>query len=374
MKNRTFKRPMFRKGGPAMEGIMSGIQDRELKAGGGQIGGGSIYGRPMGNRTGYAEPRDARGLTMENIALLKELAPRPVDKDLSKMLIQGGLAALSGKGATGNTLQDVASAFQTPAAQYAEAQAKRDEYDSELGLAAAKLGIAQAGEEKIQQIKSKELDATDKFERSLESAKKKQEYNILNPNNPQPLTGIEESTLIRSNLDINSKIEIVADSKYPNDVQGKSRAQYEIVQRPYLENKLGKGAITNDFNYDTQQGFVPSTKKSRNEFLKRDDVDGVILFNPLSRRLEQVKGGKFVPYDLKLKKQSEIEKPEVEKPEVEEIPGRIPQDAIGRKKFFDALKKRRNQRGDELKKKREDKNKKIKDYNEQIRLERQLGN
>ena len=142
--------------------------------------------------------------------------------------------------------------------------------------------------------------------------KKKQEYNILNPGNPQPLTGIEESTLIRSNLDINSKIEIVADSKYPNDVQGKSRAQYEIVQRPYLENKLGKGAITNDFNYDTQQGFVPSTKKSRNEFLKRDDVDGVILFNPLSRRLEQVKGGKFVPYDSMSKEQPDVEKPKVE--------------------------------------------------------------
>jgi len=312
MKNRTFKRPMFRKGGPAMEGIMSGIQDRELKAGGGQIGGGSIYGRPMGNRTGYAEPRDARGLTMENIALLQELAPRPVDKDLSKMLIQGGLAALSGKGATGNTLQDVASAFQTPAAQYAEAQAKRDEYDSELGLAAAKLGIAQAGEEKVQQIKSQKLDSTDKFERSLESARKKQKYNTLNPDNPKLLTGMEARALTTSGLDDSAMIVNLADSKYPNDNLGRIRAQYEITQRPYLENKLGKGAITNDFNYDTQQGFVPSTKKSRNEFLKRDDVDGVILFNPLSRRLEQVKGGKFVPYDSMSKEQPDVEKPKVE--------------------------------------------------------------
>ena len=39
-----------------MDGIMSGIQDRKPMAGGGQIGGGTIYGKPMGNRTGYAEP------------------------------------------------------------------------------------------------------------------------------------------------------------------------------------------------------------------------------------------------------------------------------------------------------------------------------
>ena len=54
--SRILKRPMFRVGGPVMDGIMSGIQDRKPMAGGGQIGGGTIYGKPMGNRTGYAEP------------------------------------------------------------------------------------------------------------------------------------------------------------------------------------------------------------------------------------------------------------------------------------------------------------------------------
>ena len=53
---RTLRRPMFRKGGFANEGIMSGLQDRSGYAGGGTIGGGMITGTPMGYRTGFQEP------------------------------------------------------------------------------------------------------------------------------------------------------------------------------------------------------------------------------------------------------------------------------------------------------------------------------
>ena len=45
---------MFKKGGSANEGIMHGLVDRSQYAGGGTIGGGTIQGTPMGNRTGFA--------------------------------------------------------------------------------------------------------------------------------------------------------------------------------------------------------------------------------------------------------------------------------------------------------------------------------
>ena len=45
---------MFRKGGSANEGIMTGLVDRKQYAGGGTIGGGTIQGTPMGYRTGFA--------------------------------------------------------------------------------------------------------------------------------------------------------------------------------------------------------------------------------------------------------------------------------------------------------------------------------
>jgi hypothetical protein len=47
---RPLNRPMFRYGGPIKEGIMSGMKDRTI-AGGNQVG------TPMGNRTGFADPR-----------------------------------------------------------------------------------------------------------------------------------------------------------------------------------------------------------------------------------------------------------------------------------------------------------------------------
>jgi len=50
---RPLNRPMFRYGGPIKEGIMDGMQDRTI-AGGNQVG------RPMGNRTGFANPADPK--------------------------------------------------------------------------------------------------------------------------------------------------------------------------------------------------------------------------------------------------------------------------------------------------------------------------
>ena len=52
---------MFRKGGLSREtGIMSGLDSpRRSYAGGGNIGGGSIFGNPMGSRTGFLDPQSA---------------------------------------------------------------------------------------------------------------------------------------------------------------------------------------------------------------------------------------------------------------------------------------------------------------------------
>ena len=47
---KPLSRPMFRNGGPIKEGIMDGMQDRTI-AGGNQVG------TPMGDRTGFADPR-----------------------------------------------------------------------------------------------------------------------------------------------------------------------------------------------------------------------------------------------------------------------------------------------------------------------------
>ena len=52
---RPLHRPMFRYGGPIKEGVMSGIREPHAR---GSIAGGNQIGTPMGNRTGFANPKD----------------------------------------------------------------------------------------------------------------------------------------------------------------------------------------------------------------------------------------------------------------------------------------------------------------------------
>jgi hypothetical protein len=100
--SKILKRPMFRKGGAAMDGIM------KLASGG---------------RAKYAEAGkvDIKDLLAQDpfgkevYDLAKAAYGRDVQQErsdvLANLLIRGGLAAVSGKGATGNTLRDLASAF-----------------------------------------------------------------------------------------------------------------------------------------------------------------------------------------------------------------------------------------------------------------------
>jgi hypothetical protein len=72
MYNRILKRPMFKRGGSSFQAQGTGITSpfdtpRGGYYGGGTIGGGMIHGNPMGNRTGFEEPR-----TIEDIRIEKE--------------------------------------------------------------------------------------------------------------------------------------------------------------------------------------------------------------------------------------------------------------------------------------------------------------
>jgi len=62
MYNRILNRPMFKRGGDVIDsqgtGITSGLDTpRNNYAGGGTIGGGNIHGNPIGNRTGFNNPK-----------------------------------------------------------------------------------------------------------------------------------------------------------------------------------------------------------------------------------------------------------------------------------------------------------------------------
>jgi len=70
MYNKILKRPMFRRGGSSFQAQGTGITSpydvpRGGYYGGGTIGGGMIHGNPMGNRTGFEDPKTLEDLTVE---------------------------------------------------------------------------------------------------------------------------------------------------------------------------------------------------------------------------------------------------------------------------------------------------------------------
>jgi hypothetical protein len=117
--SRVLKRPMFRKGGPAMEGVMNGIEDRT--------------NFQNGNLVQQAEQKKE---------LLKQLVGQPSPGSaLTNFLLQFG-PAIASRPTTGNILADIAGAAQAPSANLAKQLAAEDQFQRQLGLMAAKSVIA----------------------------------------------------------------------------------------------------------------------------------------------------------------------------------------------------------------------------------------
>ena len=101
--SRVLKRPMFRKGGPAMEGVMNGIEDR------------------TNFNTG-----DLVKKAQERKKLLETLVKQPSPGSaLTNFLLQFG-PAIATRPATGNIFTDVLGAAQAPAANLAKQRAAED--------------------------------------------------------------------------------------------------------------------------------------------------------------------------------------------------------------------------------------------------------
>jgi len=139
--SKILKRPMFRKGGEAGGGIMSGINTRSNYQ-----EAGTVY-----DKTKFAgNPEVLSNMEMATELfrpLYQEMAPTK-DEILAKLLISGGLAGMSSTGG-GSTLANIAKAFQKPAEEAIgeyyqgkrmgkQAEAKGAEYALGLELQKAK--------------------------------------------------------------------------------------------------------------------------------------------------------------------------------------------------------------------------------------------
>ena len=136
--SRILKRPMFRIGGSANDGIMSMASPRKNYS------------------EGTANPEVMKKF-LENKATLREaLGPGPsVRGDLGDLLISGGLNLLSGKGAGKGTLGALAESYKDPYASFSKARASEDAFKRQIDIAAATQGISSVEAERLARLKIK---------------------------------------------------------------------------------------------------------------------------------------------------------------------------------------------------------------------------
>jgi hypothetical protein len=116
--SRIFKRPMFRKGGNVMEGVMTGIQDRKNYA-----EDGIVTSKLEQQKKDLSESMDLAGYLTKQMGTPDYLA---------QALISGGLRAVGGAGAGKGKAAELATAF-APAVEQAF-QGQQKSRDTKLGL------------------------------------------------------------------------------------------------------------------------------------------------------------------------------------------------------------------------------------------------
>ena len=127
--SRTLKRPMFRKGGEVMEGIMTGIKPRQNY---------SLAGRVEGYK-------DVLRAATQGVSTSPDA--------LTRFLLELGPSLALGESAGGTKLQEILGATQKPMQNYFASLDKKAQQEKSIGLQAGMLGIK--GQQAIDVAKAK---------------------------------------------------------------------------------------------------------------------------------------------------------------------------------------------------------------------------
>jgi len=123
--SKILKRPMFRKGGPAMSGIMSGIKPRQK----------------------YAEAGDVESYREEFMDAYGSVPRGGAFDPLTQLLIGFGQQAMT-EPSSGNVLRDLVKASKDPSKQFFKAKSKEAADKRNVQLAATKFGLTEAGKDR----------------------------------------------------------------------------------------------------------------------------------------------------------------------------------------------------------------------------------
>jgi hypothetical protein len=258
--SRILKRPMFRRGGPAMEGVM------KLASG------------------GRAKYQDAGRVTMQDLIkddpFLKEIYQtaqagygRDIQQErsdvLANLLIRGGLGLVSGEGAGKGTLGAIATAFRGPTEQALAEMAKLKQ--DPAAMLTAKTAIEQKGAERLARIQN---------ENKLLDAQKKAQIIV----GPQKSGESQSDYAARVNAEAKKIIEESTYGVGERFKEGIKQDDIEIIQKQYLlekpeaekyynfqkkkdaiENKTGKPVQGYIDGTRTKGGKIDYSRKAKNK-------------------------------------------------------------------------------------------------------------
>jgi len=131
--SKILKRPMFRIGGSANDGIMSMAAPRK----------------------NYAVGTEYKQKYQETLPMLMEAVGPGRDDRLARLLIGGGLNLVGGTGAGGGTLSAVAKSFKQPTEEFFKAQDVEDALQRQIKLTAATGAISSVDAERLARLKIK---------------------------------------------------------------------------------------------------------------------------------------------------------------------------------------------------------------------------
>ena len=258
----VYRRPMFRKGGSAGEGITSGLQ----------------------SRPGFATGKSTRE------RLLEAVGTRPARQNFNDFLINFGLDIAS-RSPTGNIFTTIAQSAQEPYKQFAANRTGEQDLMRKIALEAETLDIGQEQALALQREKNKSAtNASNYYKRAKEAF----ELGAINPQTQKPYESIEEAFSILSlgtgDAARSSLTDRIANTRDKYMIAGdewdvaNSKAIYfeDVFQRlSNPESGIAKDLIG---------GILPTNENQRNKLLKKQSSIGKYFYDIKTNELKRLNG------------------------------------------------------------------------------------